>query len=189
MILIFGFRPYVRVLAVLTLACRHGHVASHRVLKVTRKFTLFFVPVFPVQTRYYTVCAQCGLRVPWNKEEAEAAAAWSGAGTPSGIGASEVGLGSVGGGGGGTTGSPGAGAGGSGAGAGGGSGSVAPGVGGRGSTAPADPVAPPLRPVTSLHLPPPAADAGWYPDPAGEGAFRYWDGAAWTQAVHGRPGS
>jgi hypothetical protein len=52
---------------------------------------------------------------------------------------------------------------------------------------PFDPVAPPLRPVSSLHLAPPIAAPGWYPDPAGEGELRYWDGAAWTEAVHGGP--
>ena len=33
--------------------------------------------------------------------------------------------------------------------------------------------------------PPPAAAAGWYPDPdlGGSGALRYWDGARWTDAV------
>jgi len=31
--------------------------------------------------------------------------------------------------------------------------------------------------------PPPAADAGWYPDPAGSGTMRYWDGTRWTDAM------
>lgn len=30
--------------------------------------------------------------------------------------------------------------------------------------------------------PPPAAAAGWYPDPAGSGTMRYWDGTRWTDA-------
>lgn len=32
--------------------------------------------------------------------------------------------------------------------------------------------------------PPPAAPAGWYPDPAGEGQ-RWWDGSNWTESVSG----
>ena len=31
--------------------------------------------------------------------------------------------------------------------------------------------------------PPPAAAAGWYPDPAGSGTMRYWDGTRWTDAM------
>jgi hypothetical protein len=144
MILIFGLRSYVKALAILTLACRHGHVAAHRLVKVTRKFSLFFVPLFPVgRARYFTVCAQCGWHVPWDKETAEAAAQQHGAGPGPGFGL--------------------------------------------GPALPPDPVAPPLRPVTSLPLAAPTANPGWYPDPAGESGFRYWDGSAWTAAVHEGP--
>ncbi|MBW3609197.1 MAG: DUF4870 domain-containing protein [Actinobacteria bacterium] len=31
--------------------------------------------------------------------------------------------------------------------------------------------------------PPPAAAAGWYPDPGGSGSLRYWDGSRWTDAL------
>ena len=31
--------------------------------------------------------------------------------------------------------------------------------------------------------PPPAAAAGWYPDPSGSDSLRYWDGARWTDAL------
>jgi uncharacterized Tic20 family protein len=31
--------------------------------------------------------------------------------------------------------------------------------------------------------PPPAAAAGWYPDPSGSGSMRYWDGRRWTDAL------
>jgi hypothetical protein len=82
MLIIFGLRSYVKTLAVLTLACRQGHVAAHRVVKVTRKFTLFFIPLFPVRHRYYSVCTLCGLQLPWDKESAEAAARQAAAAAP-----------------------------------------------------------------------------------------------------------
>lgn len=59
----------------LNLACRNGHVAAHRLVKVTRRFTLFFIPLFPVSQRYFSVCAMCGMQLPWDKASAEAAAA------------------------------------------------------------------------------------------------------------------
>ncbi len=31
--------------------------------------------------------------------------------------------------------------------------------------------------------PPPAAAAGWYPDPGGSASLRYWDGTRWTDAL------
>jgi hypothetical protein len=145
MIIILGIRSYVRTLAVLRLACRNGHVAAHRVVKMTRRFSLFFVPLFPVgSSRYLSVCSQCGLQVPWDKASAEEAAR---GGLMEG-GAADVDF-------------------------------LAPS---------ADPVAPPLRPVSpTTSLPAPIAAAGWYPDPAGESGFRYWDGAAWTEAVQEGP--
>jgi uncharacterized protein len=30
---------------------------------------------------------------------------------------------------------------------------------------------------------PPAGEPGWYPDPAGPGSYRYWDGRRWIDAV------
>jgi hypothetical protein len=177
MILIFGVRSYLKALAMLTLACRNGHVAAHRLLKVTRKFSLFFVPLFPIQTRYYTVCTHCGLWVPWNKEDAEAAAVSSSLSSSSSSSSSFTAASAAGRGG---DAQPGAGP----EDAQGAIGSAQP-----GSVAPADPVAPPLRPVTALPLAPPTANPGWYPDPAGEGEFRYWDGGSWTQAVRGGPGT
>ena len=71
MILIFGFRNRVAVLATVSLACRNGHVAPHRFLKVTRWFTLFFLPVIPFSRKYLSVCIQCGLTLDVPKAAAE----------------------------------------------------------------------------------------------------------------------
>ncbi|HVM66782.1 MAG TPA: DUF2510 domain-containing protein [Acidimicrobiales bacterium] len=71
--IIFGFRRTVTTMAMLTLACRNGHVAAHRLVKATRWFTLFFVPLIPFNRAYLTVCAHCGTQVGWSKADAEAA--------------------------------------------------------------------------------------------------------------------
>ena len=73
-LIIWGFKSYAKTLAMLNLACRNGHVSAHRLVKVTKKFTLFFIPLFPVKHRYFSVCSMCGLQLPWDKETAEAAA-------------------------------------------------------------------------------------------------------------------
>jgi len=72
--IIFGFRRTVATMAMITLACRNGHVAAHRLVKATRWFTLFFVPLVPFKRTYLTVCAQCGTQVAWSKADAVAAA-------------------------------------------------------------------------------------------------------------------
>lgn len=68
---IFGFRTKVFVLAVLTLPCsRCGNQVAHPLHKSVTKFTLFFVPLFPVKTKYTTQCTFCGVASRLIKEEA-----------------------------------------------------------------------------------------------------------------------
>ena len=84
MIFIFGFRSRGSVLGTITLACRNGHVAAHRIAKLTKWFTLFFIPVIPFSRKYRSICIQCGLTLDIPKEDAEelAARASLGASTP-----------------------------------------------------------------------------------------------------------
>jgi hypothetical protein len=129
--IIFGFRRRQAILATLGLACRNGHVAAHRIVKLTRWFTLFFIPVIPLGSKYLSTCIQCGLTLQLPKEEALALAGQGAAAAP---------------------------------------------------PAPSDPVNPPLpmaAPAPAPVMPP----AGWYPDPAGGAARRFWDGAAWTDSL------
>lgn len=59
--IIFGTRRTVQRLMVLMLACPQGHPAAHTVLRLVTKFTLFFVPLFPIRTHYQVQCTLCGM--------------------------------------------------------------------------------------------------------------------------------
>jgi len=41
--------------------------------------------------------------------------------------------------------------------------------------------------VPAESVPPPGVPAGWYPDPSGVPAQRYWDGSVWTHHTAPRP--
>lgn len=70
--IIFGTKGYLYQLAILTLVCgRCGNPAAHALRKRVTKFTLFFVPLFPVSTKYATQCTFCGAEQKVTKEQAE----------------------------------------------------------------------------------------------------------------------
>ncbi|MHB9859888.1 zinc-ribbon domain-containing protein [Streptomyces sp. YIM S03343] len=70
--IIFGTKGYLYQLAVLTLVCgRCGNPAAHTLRKRVTKFTLFFVPLFPLAVKYATQCTFCGLEQKIAKEQAE----------------------------------------------------------------------------------------------------------------------
>ncbi|WP_327181753.1 zinc-ribbon domain-containing protein [Streptomyces sp. NBC_01334] len=70
--IIFGTKGYLYQLAILTLVCgRCGNPAAHTLRKRVTKFTLFFVPLFPVSTSHATQCTFCGAEQKLTKEQAE----------------------------------------------------------------------------------------------------------------------
>jgi zinc-ribbon family len=70
--IIWGARTYARVLATLMLVCqRCGNPAAHHVVQRTTKFTLFFIPLFPVSVRRSLTCTFCGTSTPIGKELAQ----------------------------------------------------------------------------------------------------------------------
>lgn len=72
MLLIFGTKGYRELLGVTTLVCQFcGHPAAHRVEKLTNKFTLFFIPLFPVSTRHGMQCAMCSAESRLDRNDAE----------------------------------------------------------------------------------------------------------------------
>ncbi|MET9394531.1 zinc-ribbon domain-containing protein [Streptomyces sp. NPDC006624] len=70
--IIFGTKGYLYQLAILTLVCGQcGNPAAHTLRKRVTKFTLFFVPLFPVSTKYSTQCTFCGAEQKVTREQAE----------------------------------------------------------------------------------------------------------------------
>jgi hypothetical protein len=70
--ILFGFRSFVKALAVLTTMCqRCRHQAAQRVVQRSRWFTLFFIPVIPVSFTRYTVCTRCGVTLKISKDDAQ----------------------------------------------------------------------------------------------------------------------
>jgi hypothetical protein len=71
-VIIFGTRSYLYTLAMITMVCgRCGNPAAHSLKKRLVKFTLFFVPLFPISSRYTTQCTFCGDQQRLTKEQAE----------------------------------------------------------------------------------------------------------------------
>jgi hypothetical protein len=58
--ILWGFRTYIRLLEVVTYTCgRCGYASAHRVTERVRKFTLFFIPLFPLSTSRVGTCTYC----------------------------------------------------------------------------------------------------------------------------------
>ncbi|MGW5678667.1 zinc-ribbon domain-containing protein [Streptomyces sp. NPDC003860] len=84
--IIFGTKGYLHQLAILTLVCGQcGNPAAHTLRKRVTKFTLFFVPLFAISSKYGTQCTFCGAESQITHEQAEqlqAQAAAGGQGAP-----------------------------------------------------------------------------------------------------------
>jgi hypothetical protein len=71
MFILFGFRSMIRNLAMTTSPCRTtNQPAAHRLSRISRWFTLFFIPVIPVSRRYVLTCSACGQSYKIGKDQA-----------------------------------------------------------------------------------------------------------------------
>jgi len=78
-VLIFGLSAKQVLLATLFYVCEVcGNQAAHQLVKRTNRFTLFFIPLFPVSTRYIDTCAFCARSIQVPRDRAEMAAATNG---------------------------------------------------------------------------------------------------------------
>jgi hypothetical protein len=74
MLVIFGFSVSEDVLGVVRYVCETcGNEGAHRVLRHRRRFTLFFIPLFSVGTRYADVCTWCARTRELSQDQAEQA--------------------------------------------------------------------------------------------------------------------
>jgi hypothetical protein len=73
--LIIGFGVTETLLSTLVYTCEtcQNH-AAHQLSKARRRFSLFFIPLFSVGTKYLDSCTACGRVIEVNKEQAETAA-------------------------------------------------------------------------------------------------------------------
>lgn len=64
MFILFGFRTRDRLVATFSMVCEVcGVYAAQAHLKRSTKFTLFFIPLFPVRpSTHYLQCDHCGTR-------------------------------------------------------------------------------------------------------------------------------
>ena len=70
--LIIGFGVTEVLLSTLVFTCETcGNHAAHQLTKQTRKFSLFFIPLFSVGTKYLDSCTACGRIIEVSKEQAE----------------------------------------------------------------------------------------------------------------------
>jgi hypothetical protein len=72
MIILFGFRRKSSRLATIFVMCARCHTpAAHALTRARRYFTLFFIPVIPLGTKYFTTCTMCGHVTQITKEGAD----------------------------------------------------------------------------------------------------------------------
>jgi hypothetical protein len=73
--LIIGFGVTEVLLSTLVFTCETcGNHAAHQLTKQNRKFSLFFIPLFSVGTKYFDSCTACGRIIEVSKVQAETAA-------------------------------------------------------------------------------------------------------------------
>jgi predicted RNA-binding Zn-ribbon protein involved in translation (DUF1610 family) len=73
--LIIGLGVREVLLSTLVFTCETcGNHATHQLTKQSRRFSLFFIPLFSVGTKYLDSCTACGRVIEVSKEQAESAA-------------------------------------------------------------------------------------------------------------------
>jgi uncharacterized Zn finger protein len=73
-VLIIGLTSRDTLLLTLVFGCEQcGRQAAHNLVKRVRRFTVFFIPLIPISTRYLDTCTACGRVIDVPRAEAERA--------------------------------------------------------------------------------------------------------------------
>ena len=73
--LIIGFSVTETLLSTLVYTCETcGNHAAHQLSKRRRRFSLFFIPLFSVGSKYFDTCTVCGRIREVSRDQAETAA-------------------------------------------------------------------------------------------------------------------
>jgi hypothetical protein len=70
--ILFGVRSRRKRLGTVTTECPQCHrTCSQAVARAQRWFTLFFIPIFPFSSKYYSVCSMCSGATKLDRAQAE----------------------------------------------------------------------------------------------------------------------
>jgi hypothetical protein len=152
MIIMFGIRRLRKAMGPILLRCANCGMSRQALFRISTWFALFFIPLIPISFKHYTACPNCKRFQEVSKAEVEQARTREESFSPAGATPETV---------------------------------AAPATlestvnawaagepGPAGAAGWGDPA------VAAYQPPQPAA--GWFPDPAGSGGLRYWDGQQWT---------
>ncbi len=78
MFLLFGLSPKEQLLVSVAFVCHFcGRNAPQHVIKRSNRFSLFFIPLFSVATRYFNECSNCGGVTQLTRDQATHAQDWA----------------------------------------------------------------------------------------------------------------
>ncbi len=78
MILLFGTRASESLIVIVSFICNFcGQHARQEVYERVNRFTLFFIPLFRLSTRYFVTCTNCGGTTELNRAQVDSSIHWA----------------------------------------------------------------------------------------------------------------
>lgn len=78
MLLLFGNKISETLLVMVTFVCNFcGQAASQEVYERVNRFSLFFIPLFRLSTKYFVTCTNCGGTTGLTREQVDNSMQWA----------------------------------------------------------------------------------------------------------------